>query len=342
VLRTIAIPYENEAIRKNLAADFTSMLLAVEQHPAMLIYLDNDNSIGPDSEVGRRRDRGLNENLAREILELHTLSVNGGYTQIDVTSLAKMITGWTVTWQTNNRLRAGNQDPGKFQFIRQMHEPGTQLLMGKSYRGNSVSQGENALKALAQHSATAKHIATKLVAHFVADDPPPAAVAKIEQVFNESGGSLPAIHEALVDLDEAWQPQHKKFKTAEDYVVSVARAMGTSFNDSPNTFSNNGRRTRVYNTMSQTLVGFNQVPFTANSPAGWPDDANHWGSPDALLKRIEWANEIAERSSDRVNPSDLHSKIMPESEQLKLAISRAESRSQGLALLLASPNFQWR
>lgn len=334
VLRTIAVPYENEAIRSNLAADFTSMLMAVEQHPAMLIYLDNDNSIGPNSDIGRRRDRGLNENLAREILELHTLSVKGGYTQTDVTSLAKMITGWTVTWQRSNRPRAANQNPGKFRFTQPMHEPGTHVLMGKNYKGNGVRQGENALKFLAQHPATARHVATKLVTHFVADEPPLAAIARIENVFIESGGSLPAIHEALVDLDEAWQPQFKKLKTPEEYIVSIARAMSTNSSD--------GRDLRAYNSMSQALTGFNQVPFTANSPAGWPDDADHWGSPDALLKRIEWANEIAEHSSNRLNPLDLYAAIMPENEQLKLAITRAESRNQGLALLFASPDFQWR
>jgi uncharacterized protein (DUF1800 family) len=334
VLRTIAVPYENEAIRANLTADFTSLLLAVEKHPAMLIYLDNDNSIGPGSAIGQRRGRGLNENLAREIMELHALSVDGGYTQSDVTSLAKMITGWTVNWGQNRRPRVGNQDTGKFQFAQPMHEPGNHVLLGENYRGNGVRQGENALKDLAQHPATAKHIATKLVSHFVADEPPPLAVAKIEQVFSESRGSLPAIHEALVDLDEIWQGQHKKLKTPEEYVVSAGRALGVN--------SNNQSSGRVYNSLSQTLTGLNHAPFTANSPAGWPDDADHWGSPDALLKRIEWANEIAERNSNRINPSDLYSAIMPEREQLKLAISRAESPSQGLALLLGSPDFQWR
>ncbi|HAJ77243.1 MAG TPA: DUF1800 domain-containing protein [Gammaproteobacteria bacterium] len=334
VLRRIALPYENEAIRSKLGGDFESLLLSVEQHPAMLIYLDNDLSFGPNSPAGRRRERGLNENLAREVLELHTLGVDGGYTQADVTSLAKMITGWTVMRQ---ELGGRGRNPGKlgeFRFLAPAHEPGQHSLLGKDYRANGVRQGEAALVDVAHHPATARHVATRLVSHFVADTPLVSAIDKIATVFMESEGSLPALHAALVDLDEIWQGEYRKLKTPEELIISTARAMNLN--------TQNVGSTQVFNAMSNTLRVFNHLPFTATSPAGWPDEAEHWGSPDALVKRIEWVNQITQNFGNRINPEQLAAEILPENESLQLALRRAESRSQGLALLLASPDFQWR
>lgn len=335
ILRTIAVPYENEAIRTNLTADFQTLLMAVEQHPAMLIYLDNAASIGPSSTIGKRRDRGLNENLAREILELHTLGVNGGYTQTDVTNLAKIITGWTVIRGQGDRNRRRLPGAsGSYQFIARMHEPGSHVLVGKSYRSSGQRQGEQALASLANHPSTARHIATKLARHFVADEPPESAIAKIEHVFLETKGSLPAIHETLVDLDEAWQTDHRKLKTPEELVVSTARALGLG--------SNTNIPQRLPVMLNGTLASLNQMPFTAPSPAGWPDDADHWGSPDAILKRIEWANEMAAQNQSFSDPLLLYRQVIAPDELLEQAISRAESGTQGLTLLLASPGFQWR
>jgi len=173
--------FEREAIRPHVLGRFADMLKAVEQHPAMLFFLDNQQSLGPDSRAGLNRKRGLNENLAREILELHTLGVDGGYSQDDVTSLARIITGWTY---------AGRQGqlgtPGSFVFNANAHQPGAQRLLGKVYENNGVAQGEAALADIARHPATAKFIASKFARHFVADDPPPALVARLREVFSRS------------------------------------------------------------------------------------------------------------------------------------------------------------
>src|SRR5437868_8414655 len=190
--------FEREAIRPHVLGRFADMLKAVEQHPAMLFFLDNQQSLGPDSRAGQTRKRGLNENLAREILELHTLGVGGGYSQQDVTSLARIITGWTF---------AGRQGqlgtPGSFVFNANAHQPGPQALLGKTYEAGGVAQGEAALADIARNPATATFIATKFVRHFVADEPPPALVARLQEVFGKSGGDLKALTLALVDSGEA-------------------------------------------------------------------------------------------------------------------------------------------
>jgi len=172
------------------------MLKAVEQHPAMLFFLDNQQSIGPGSRAGRRSKRGLNENLAREIMELHTLGVGGGYTQADVTALAKILTGWTYAGR-KGRLGA----PGSFIFNANAHEPGAIALLGKRYDEPGLAQGEAALVDIARHAATAKFVATKLVRHFVADDPPPTLVARIADVFGKTDGDLRAV--------SSWRPTRR-------------------------------------------------------------------------------------------------------------------------------------
>ena len=192
--------FEREAIRPHVLGRFADMLKAVEQHPAMLFFLDNQQSLGPDSRAGINRHRGLNENLAREIMELHTLGVGGGYTQDDVTSFARIITGWTF---------AGRQGkigtPGTFVFNANAHEPGTHQVLGKTYQPGGVAQGEAVLSDIARHPSTAKFIATKFARHFVADDPPPALVARLQDVFTRSDGDLAALAGALVDSNDAWQ-----------------------------------------------------------------------------------------------------------------------------------------
>ena len=191
--------FEREAIRPHVLGRFGDMLVAVEQHPAMLFFLDNEQSLGPSSRAGINRHRGLNENLAREIMELHTLGVNGGYTQDDVTSFARVITGWTF---------AGRQGvlgaAGSFVFNANAHEPGAQRVLGKIYEANGVAQGEAVLADIACHPSTATFISTKLARHFVADDPPPALVAKLQDIFVRTDGDLRLLANALIDADEAW------------------------------------------------------------------------------------------------------------------------------------------
>ena len=212
--------FEREAIRPHVLGRFSEMLMAVEQHPAMLFFLDNQQSLGPDSRAGQNRKRGLNENLAREIMELHTLGVGGGYTQEDVTSLARIITGWTF---------AGRQGqlgtPGMFVFNANAHEPGPQTLLGKTYADTGLSQGEAALADIARHPSTAKFIAFKFARHFVADDPPLALVARLQEVFRKTDGDLLALATTLVDSDEAWQAPRTKIRHPCGYLVASCRLM---------------------------------------------------------------------------------------------------------------------
>ncbi len=326
LLVTSCTAYEAETVRKFLDGHFADMLIAVEQHPVMLAYLDNLQSLGPNSRAGRRRSkRGLNENLAREILELHTLGVDGGYGQDDVTALARIITGWTIA---NDRQIPG--EPGRFVFMNAMHEPGAHRLLGKDYAEDGVHQGERALRGLAAHPSTSRFIATKLVRHFVADDPPAAAVEHVAKVFRDTDGHLPSVHGSLVDLDECWRPQEAKLKTPNELVVSALR--GLDFSRLPE------------KRLLGSLELLNQYPFTAPSPAGWPDSTEHWGSPNALLQRIDWSTQVGKRVGSARQPRTLlaHMSNPMDDGALRLSVERAASASQGIALLLAGPDFQWR
>jgi uncharacterized protein (DUF1800 family) len=220
IVRATAGSFEREAIRPHVLGRFADMLKAVESHPAMLFYLDNAQSFGPNSPAGRNGKRGLNENLAREILELHTLGVAGGYTQADVTSLARIITGWTFAGREG---RIG--EPGAFVFFGNGHEPGDHTLLGKVYREGGMEQGEAALADLARHPATARHVALKLARHFVADDPPKSLVERLAKVFHDSEGDLKAVTNALVDSQEAWTAPLAKMRTPEEFVLAAIRAI---------------------------------------------------------------------------------------------------------------------
>lgn len=327
---------ENEAIRPHLGGSFHELLLAVEQHPAMLLYLDNQRSIGPNSPVASRarrgrknRQPGLNENLAREILELHTLGVDGGYTQEDVTAFAKVITGWSIGGSgPDGRFAEGT--PGEFEFRDNIHEPGSQVLLGRRYGQPGIAQGEAVLRDLSVHSSTATFIATKLARHFVADDPPAALVDRLAAVFLETDGDLPSLHTALVAAPEPWESMQTKYKTPQDFLVSAFRALRHVPEDAR------------FVVGALELMG--QTPYRPGSPAGWPDSQAHWGGADALLKRIEWSNTVASRAGSGFNPLDLGVAVLGPAfgDHSRTAIARAESPAQGLTMLLASPEFQRR
>ena len=335
-LPAIAALYENEAIRPNITGKFADLLIAAEQHPAMLLYLDNQRSVGPDSTLGKRASRsrqsrnvGLNENLAREILELHTLGVDGGYTQEDVTNFARVITGWSIGG-TSETGRFADGEPGKFEFRELIHEPGSQRILNKKYSQNGVEQGEAVLRDLARHSSTARFLADKLARHFVADDPPMQLVERLASVYLSTGGDLLSVYEALVKSPEPWINTLAKYKTPHDFVVSTFRAFDHIPDDGKFTVA------------ALDLMG--QTPFRPGSPAGWPDTALEWGGADALMKRIEWSNTVAQVVGDRVDPVELGDTALGPafSRDSRKAVSRAESKKQGITLLLASPDFQRR
>jgi uncharacterized protein (DUF1800 family) len=323
-VRGIAGAYEREAIRPHVLGHFADMLLAVEKHPAMLIYLDNQVSVGPNSRAGTNRGLGLNENLAREILELHTLGVGGGYTQGDVTNLARILTGWTV-----GNLANAVSEPGKFFFAAARHEPGEWSVLGKRYPDRGLQTGEEVLRALAVHPATARHIARKLAIHFVAQEPPPALVARLETTFRDTGGDLAALARALAQADEAWGTQPVKVVPPYDFLVSVMR--GFALAPRP------GELLRLSAQLGQPL-------WRPPSPAGWAEADTTWAAPSALRERLRIA-EMAARQADRlVDPRQVADDLFGDGlgGPTRQTVARAEVREQGLELLIMSPDFQRR
>jgi len=332
---------EREAIRPRVTGHFTDLLSAVEKHPAMLLYLDNPTSIGPNSKAarfiqgrGNGRKVGINENLAREILELHTLGVDGGYSQTDVTTFAQAISGWSIGGQDNGRrlARFVNDDgrPGEFHFREAFHEPGAKRLLGKSYGDDGVRQGEAMLRDLGARQETARHIAAKLARHFIADDPPKAAVERITRAWLDSRGHLPTVYKALVESPEAWEQPLAKFKTPADYIYSAYRALGIPLRE---------KRRAL-----QPFEALGQRNLMPGSPAGWPDVSADWDGSSALLKRIAWADAVAQRMGDARNARELAPQLLGGtlSDDTSKAIARAESGAQALTLLMASPEFMRR
>jgi uncharacterized protein (DUF1800 family) len=340
VVLGLAGAMEREAIRPHVTGHFTDLLLAVEKHPAMLLYLDNHASIGPNSKAARfagrggKRKVGINENLAREILELHTLGVDGGYTQTDVTTFAQAISGWSIGGQDAGRrlarLGVDNGTPGEFLFRDVFHEPGAKRLLGKTYSEDGLKQGETILRDLALKPQTARHLATKLARHFIADDPPKAAVDRIAKAWLDSRAHLPAVYEALLESPESWAEPLAKFKTPADYIYSSFRALNIPLRDD--------RRAL------QPFEALGQRNLMPGSPAGWPDTSADWDGSSALLKRIAWADVVAQRMGDARNARELAPQVLGAtlSEETATAITRAESGAQALTLLLASPEFMRR
>lgn len=344
-----AAPMEREAIRPHVAGRFADMLLAAETHPGMLRYLDNVQSVGEGSMFaargGRRRNRrggdmpgmparkrGLNENLAREILELHTLGVDGGYTQADVTELARAITGWGTPLARDGR-REGTADmQSAFVFRPGAHEPGVRSVLGKRYAEGGVEQGRAILADLARHPATAKHLSLKLARHFVADAPPKALVERMAAAYLKSDGDLAIVYRTMIESDLAWGFEARKFKQPDDFVVSALRAAGIDAGAAP-------RQT------IGLLQRLGQPPFTPRSPAGYADTADDWTGPDALWKRVQAAQALAQRAPpQQLDPLRVARDVFGDAldAETAIALRRAESERDGLALLFASPAFQWR
>jgi uncharacterized protein (DUF1800 family) len=321
--------FERQVVRAHLAGRFEDLLLAAARHAAMSTYLDQARSMGPDSLVGQARSLGLNENLARELLELHTLGVGGGYGQGDVEELARALTGWTVSVPRFAKF-VGNAPPGTPVFVPALHQPGARVVLGATYVDGGAEQSEHVLRALAHHPATAQHVATKLVRHFVADVPPPDAVAAVARVFLDTGGDLPAVHAAVVGLDAAWDPEPRKRLTPMEWLVGCLRALDAVPEE--------------LTPLLKALALLGQPPFRAPSPAGWPDTAADWGGPDALARRLDVARRLASTFVLPGRPEVVFADVVgplarPET---SLALGRAESAEQAAVLLVMSPELQWR
>lgn len=335
-LQTTPFPgsFEREAIRPHVWGRFEDLLVKADTHVGMLIYLDQAQSIGPNSQAaqnqqGRRRAAGLNENLAREILELHTLGADGGYTQADVTEFARALTGWTVAGPRLRRLAQG-AEMGTTVFVPALHEPGSRTILGKNFPATGERQALDILAHLARQPSVAKRIAFKLAQHFVADDPPPALVTRLENSFLQSRGDLSALAKTLVQSPEAWTPEAQKFKTPNDFLLSTMRASGA-----------NATSTQA---LRSTFEQLGQTPWRAPSPKGWPDVASEWAAPDAILKRIDWANLAADVIGETFQPLAFAETALGPAltDKTKTAISRAQTARQGIVLALMSPEFQRR
>jgi uncharacterized protein (DUF1800 family) len=323
VLRSVVGAFEREAIRPYVLGRFSDMLLAVESHPAMLTYLDNVRSVGPNSRAGQNRGRGLNENLAREILELHTLGVRSVYTQADVTTFAKVLTGWSTVSP-----RGVDERGGQFTFNARRHEPGPQTLLGKTYPDNGVEQGRSVLNDIARHPATARHIAAKLVTHFVSDTPPQTLVERISKRFLDTDGDLKEVTKALLESDEAWTAPRAKLKRPSEWIISAMRATGAK--------EDQAKVVRA----AQDALG--EPLWQAPSPRGFPDQSSEW--IDGIAERLDVAAHLSRLLAAPDNPEVLIDNSLGPlcSEKTKSTIMRAGDRAQALALLFMAPEFQLR
>jgi uncharacterized protein (DUF1800 family) len=319
------------------------MLVAVERHPAMQLFLDQPRSVGPDSMAVMRASqrnpdikRGLNENLAREIMELHTLGVRSGYSQDDVTEFARALTGWSLAGNPGSPGNPRRQDlqpnaaPGTFVFRAALHEPGSRTIMDRRYDQPGEEQALAILHDLASAPATAQHIGGKLARHFVADNPPPDVSERLANAFERSGGDLPTVYRTLLDMPQAWSPVAVKFKTPWEWTISSMRGLG--WQDMGNMQA------------APILTQLGQPVWRPGSPAGYDDIAASWAAPDALVRRVEVAQRFASRVGDRLDARSLGQTLLAGSlsAPTATAVSRADSASTAIALLLVSPDFQRR
>ncbi len=332
LVRALAGPFEMEAIRPHLGGRFADMLVASTLHPAMLAYLNQTSSVGPDSVYGKRRNKGLNENLAREVLELHTLGAEGGYTQADVIQFARLLTGATFAFKT-----------GAFQFRRVTAEPGSKTILGKTYGGGGHGPDDiiEALHDFARHPATARHIGGKLAVHFIADQPSADSIDKLAARFSETDGDLSKVYEVLVDLPETRERFGQKRKTPYEFLVSALKTLEVP----PEWFQPEGEGKRLRpNPMTLGLLHrLDQPLWMAPSPAGWTDESDRWITPAGLAGRLEWigkvANHIAVHEPVQYLDDVLGSLAEPGTRDI---IANAASRRSGLALVLASAEFNSR
>ncbi len=323
--RGCAGAFEREAIRPHVLGKFADMLQAVEQHPAMLNFLDNAQSVGPNSKAGQNRKVGLNENLAREILELHTMGVGSGYTQADVTSLARVITGWTIVGREG---KLG--EPGTFAFNANAHEPGGASVLGRFYAQDGVAQGQAVLADLARSPATANHIARKLVRHFIADAPNAALVQRLAKVFADSDGDLRQVSTALASDDAAWRAPLTKIRNPWELAIAAQRAFARA-PDQPGPVLN------VLNLLGMPL-------WQPAGPNGFSEDNAAWASPEGMKMRLSLAAQLGRPAKDTPAPLALLDQVLGPavSSATRQAITRAESPEQAYALLVMSPEFQRR
>lgn len=329
--RPLMTPFADDVARGHLAGSFAGMLRAATTHPVMLGYLDQTGSVGPQSQFGQRRKRGLNENLARELLELHTLGIEGGYTQTDVRQAALLLTGLSA-----------NDTDGTV-YLPNRAEPGAETILGKSYGGNRKARIDDIyqfLDDLAVHPATARHMAWKLAVHFVSDTPDPALVADLAAIWRRTDGNLLAVSTALTEHPAAQKPDLEKARQPFDYIVAALRALGTSGAQIMDWRDPVLRRTAL-----RPMTAMGQTWQQPNGPDGWEEAFDRWITPQALATRIDWAMQMPRRLRDKLPDArkfvDLALGDLADDQLIRL-VGRAETNIEGVGLVLASPQFNRR
>ncbi|MCG9680193.1 DUF1800 domain-containing protein [Vibrio sp. Isolate24] len=327
-LMPLASKIENDVVRQHWSGNFSDMLMGVSKHPAILMYLDNQASTGPNSKLGKRRGKGLNENLAREILELHTLGVDSSYTQQDVIELAKAISGWSI--------KLKSPDVG-FRFVPSMHEPGAVKVMGRTYAQKGIEQGEACLQALALHPDTAQHLATKLCQHFFGRSYPELEAA-MANAYLKSAGELRPVYQVLIESEPAGSAEPMRFRTPKEWLFAVLRSAQISISDK--------QAMNVLNVLGQPA-------FNPGSPAGWPDRDKDYNSPSALTQRLQVANMLAAKAVKQAKASNIQPQKMVDDvisqlygayldEHTQLVLSKTKNPMMQLSLFWLSPQFQYR
>lgn len=336
-LRQATSMYAEQVIRPHIAGRFEEMLIAAVTHPLMLLYLDQARSMGPNSEVSSTRRtqgrpwKGLNENLAREVLELHTLGVGGPYTQTDVTELAELLTGFTYDPRFGPVFRPG------------ISEPGVEVVLGKTYGGAPEAVPEEpqaALRDLARHPATARHMARKLAVHFVSDTPDPALIDHVAARWLETGGDLVPVYAALLEHPSAWTRAAPNIKQPLDFLMSSLRAL-----DVPVGRITGMEMKETLALLAGPLAIMGQTFERPVGPDGWPEDDAEWITPQGIAGRLQWAMQAPRHLLDRLpDPRDFVEVALGSlaDGEVRFAARAAESRSDGVGLVLASPAFQRR
>ena len=316
-ITVLAVPYENEAVRACMFGTFRDMLGATATHPAMAFYLDAASSVGPDSAFGQLRHKSMNENYGREVMELHTLGVNGGYTQKDVDELALALTGLGV-----------DTADGESAWFYDRHEPGARVLLGRTLPEGGT-QAQAAFDVLAAHPATVRHVCTKLAAHFCGDTPPRAVVQRLARAWHGSGGSLPAIYLALAASPEAWVTHPVKYRSPQDFVLAAARALDLRGHGRP---------------LLSEMRYLGEAPFRAPAPTGWPDADSAWIDPAGVVARVATAQRLAAMAHAQSDATDTLAQATYVGGGAKVLDVLLEESDQhrAIALVLASPEFQRR
>lgn len=330
ISRHMVSAYIEEAIRPHVNGRFADMLVAVVGSPLMILYFNQHQSMGPNSRAAQNRDRGLNENLARELLELHTLGVGGAYTQDDVRQLAELLTG--VTFRA---------DRGAY-FRAQQAEPGAETVLGTSYGGGEASLDHviAVLNDMAIHPDTARHLARKLAVHFIGPDPDAAMVDAMAAAYLAQGGHLVAMYEVMLRADFAWNLQPLKVKQPYDFIASSMRALAVPLDTITNATLQDVRRV-----VQRPLLVMGQQWQNSVGPDGWAEDAESWVTPQGMAGRITWAMQMPRDLVDTLpDPRDFVHHALGDTppEPVLFAANAAETVSDGIGIVLASAAFQRR